>query len=296
LKQISAYVPRLARRDIDKIDADKSCRIIKTQALTGEQLVSPVTIPPKEIQYPRSLFSTRRLYQKRNTQLKNLIHSLLKEGMYGFTHEEIFDKKSRKKIREISGDSALKFPINQLMAGLSGTRQTWKCARDRFRFMLSRMAQIDILTSIKGVSVFIAAAIIADIADSIDVNRFKDAKHFTSYPRSAPHVANWDTSPSIRETNKKREERSSSLLIQSLDHVLHASMKLRKRYDRLAGYKRAVLVRTGLRRRVFAETCQILKKQECRYDTDAHTHETKMPQYRTFLEKGKNERNVKKPA
>jgi hypothetical protein len=40
------------------------------------------------------------------------------------------------------------------------------------------MAQIDMLTSIKGVSVFIAAAIIADI---INVNRFKDSKYFTSY-------------------------------------------------------------------------------------------------------------------
>jgi hypothetical protein len=59
--------------------------------------------------------STYRLYQKQNTQLKNRIHSLSKERLYGFTQEEIFDKKSRKKIREISGDSALKFPINQLM-------------------------------------------------------------------------------------------------------------------------------------------------------------------------------------
>jgi transposase len=115
LKRISAYMPRLARCNTDKINADKLCRIIKMQALTGEQLVSPVTIPPKEIQDLRSLFSTYRLYQKQNTQLKNRIHSLLKERLYGFTQEEIFDKKSRKKIREIFGDSALKFPINHLM-------------------------------------------------------------------------------------------------------------------------------------------------------------------------------------
>jgi hypothetical protein len=44
LKQISAYVPRLARCNTDKIDADKLCRIIKMQVLAGEQLVSPVTI------------------------------------------------------------------------------------------------------------------------------------------------------------------------------------------------------------------------------------------------------------
>jgi len=45
LKQIS-----LARCNTDKIDADKLCRIIKAQVLSGEQLISPVTSPPVEIQ------------------------------------------------------------------------------------------------------------------------------------------------------------------------------------------------------------------------------------------------------
>jgi hypothetical protein len=91
----------LARCNTDKIDADKLRRIIKTQAMTGELMVSPVAIPPKEIQDPRGLFSTCRLYQKQNNQLKNRIHSLLKEQLYGFTQEEIFDRKKRGLIRGI---------------------------------------------------------------------------------------------------------------------------------------------------------------------------------------------------
>jgi hypothetical protein len=73
----------LARCNTDKLDADKLCRIIKMQALTGEQLASPATIPPKEIQDLRGLFSICRLYRKQNTRLKNRIHSLLKEQLYG---------------------------------------------------------------------------------------------------------------------------------------------------------------------------------------------------------------------
>jgi hypothetical protein len=60
--------------------------------------------------------------------------------------------------------------------------------------------------------------------------------------------------------------------------------------------KKAGLVRRGLRRRVFAEIYQMLKKQEYHYDMDAHNQETKMPRYRKFLEKGKNEGNLKKLA
>ncbi|MDR2417899.1 MAG: hypothetical protein LBD79_02460 [Treponema sp.] len=73
-------------------------------------------------------------------------------------------------------------------------------------------------------------------------------------------------------------------------------MKLRKWYDQLSDYKKAGQVRTGLRRQVFGEFYQMLKKQEYHYDMDAHNHETKMLQYRKFLEEGKNEGNLKKPA
>jgi transposase len=177
LKQIS-----LARCNTDKIDADKLCRIIKMQILSREQTISPVTVPPQEIQDLRGLFSTYRLYMKQNTQLKNRIHSLLKERLYGFTQEEIFDRKSRQKIREISRDPALRFQLNQLLDRLERDEADVEALKDQVLLQAAPfMAQIEILTSMKGVSVFIAIAIIADI---IEVSRFRNSKAFTSYLRS----------------------------------------------------------------------------------------------------------------
>ena len=77
--------------------------------------MSPVVMPPIEIQDIRSLFTTYRLYKKQNIQLKNRIHSLLKEQLYGFTQEEIFGKKKREHIRLISPGTAMHFQINQLL-------------------------------------------------------------------------------------------------------------------------------------------------------------------------------------
>ncbi|MDR1211542.1 MAG: IS110 family transposase, partial [Spirochaetaceae bacterium] len=57
-------------------------------------------------------------------------------------------------------------------------------------------------------------------------------------------------------------------------------------------YKKAGLVRTGLRRRVFAELYQMLKKQEYHYGRDPERHEAKMEQYRRFLGKTKKEKNL----
>jgi len=281
LKQIS-----LARVNTDKIDANILSRIIKMQVLGREHAVSPVVVPPVEIQELRGLFTTYRLYRKQTTQIKNRIHSLLKEKLYGFTQEEIFDRKSREKIRNRENGSALSFQLNELFDLLEFTEARIEPLKGQIMAQAEPyMREIEILTSMKGVSVFIATAVIADI---IEVNRFKNSKTFTSYLRSAPRVSNSNTSVSIKGTNKKGRKMSATLLTQSLNHVLNASPKLNRWYMRLTKYKKAGLVRTGLRRRVFAEMYQMLKKGEYHYARDEQNHDAKLLQYRRFLKKRKN--------
>ena len=278
LKQVS-----LARCNTDKIDADKLCRILKAQVLSGEQLISPVTSPPVEIQELRGMFSTYRLFKKQNTQLKNRIHSLLKEQLHGFTQEEIFGKRDRQEIRAISSGSQMHFQVSLLLNRLERSEADVELLQDRILLYAAPfMAQIDILASMKGISVFIAIAIIADI---IDVSRFRNSKAFTSYLRSAPRMSNSNTSTSNRGTNKMGRKLAATLLVNSLNHVLDASPKLSRWYDRLCQYKKPGMVRTGLRRRVFAEMYQMLKKGEYHYGRDIAKHDAKMAQYQRFLEK-----------
>ncbi|GHU83042.1 IS110 family transposase [Spirochaetia bacterium] len=282
LKQIS-----LARTNTDKLDADKLCRLIKMQVLSGERTACPVTLAPPEIQELRSLFSTYRLYKKQNAQLKNRIHSLLKEQLYGFTREELFDKRSRARIRGLPPGTAVNFQVNQLLDPPPRERVPERDEADvealKEQVLVHAapyMREIGILTSMKGISVFTAIAIIADV---IEVSRFKNSKHFTSYLRSAPKVSNSNTSTSIRGTNKQGRKLAAALLTQSLNHVLDSSLKLRRWYERLCEYKKAGLVRTGLRRRVLAELYQMLKKGEYHYARDAKKHEAKLAAYKKLL-------------
>ena len=280
LKQIS-----MARKNTDKIDADILCRIIKMQVLSGEKAISSVTIPPLEIQELRGLFATYQLMKKQTTQIKNRIHSLLKEKLYGFTQEEIFDKKSRKMLREMKDEPVMSFQIDLFFTQLEHTETLIETLQDKIKEQaVGFMREIEILTSMKGVSVFIAIAIIADI---ISVDRFKNSKAFTSYLRSAPRVSNSNTSKSSLGTNKKGRRLSATLLTQSMHHALGVSVKLNKWYTRLTKYKKAGLVRTGLRRRLFAEMFQMLKKGEYHYGREKIKHEVKMSQYRNFLKKRK---------
>jgi len=281
LKQIS-----LARKNTDKIDADILCRILKMQVLSGEQAVSPVTVPPVTIQDLRSLFTTYRLYRKQTTQIKNRVHSLLKEKLYGFTQEEIFGKKDREKIRNLENGTAMAFQINQLLDNLAYMEVQIDELEDKIKEHAEPyMREIAILTSMKGIGVFTAIAVIADI---IEVSRFKNSKAFTSYLRSAPKVSNSNTSKPTLGINKKGRKLAATLITQSLNHVLSASPKLNRWYEHLTQLKKKGLVRTGLRRRVFAEMYQMLKKGEYHYGRDSRMHEAKMLQYKRFLEKRKN--------
>ena len=181
LKQIS-----LARKNTDKVDADILCRIIKMQVLSGEQAISPVTIPPIEIQDLRSYFSTYRLLRKETTQTKNRIHSLLKEKLYGYTQEEIFSQKKRKEILGLETDTPMSNQLNVLFTLLDQLEEHVGVIEGKIKeYAAPFMREIEILTSMKGISVFIAIAIIADI---IKVDRFKNSKAFTSYLRSAPQM------------------------------------------------------------------------------------------------------------
>ena len=218
----------------------------------------------------------------------------MKEYLYGYTQEEILDKKSRKKVREISDKPALHGQLNLLMARLERFEEDIEQLKSLILTCGEPfMEQIQILTSMKGISVFTAITIIADV---IDVGSFPNAKSFTSYLRSAPRVAKSNTTTSVRGTNKMGRKLTATLLTQSLNHVLSSSLKLRRWYDRLCEYKKAGLVRTGLRRRVLAEIYQMLKKREYHYERDPLKHEAKMISYHRFLEKQKKLVDLQKPA
>jgi hypothetical protein len=73
---IQPLVKEVIVANTDKIDADILCRTLKMQVLSGVETISPVTIPPVEIQELRAFFTTYRLFKKQTTQTKNRIHCL----------------------------------------------------------------------------------------------------------------------------------------------------------------------------------------------------------------------------
>jgi hypothetical protein len=137
----------------------------------------------------------------------------------------------------------------------------------------------------RGISVFTAIALMADIAT---VERFPNSKHFTSYLRSAPGIESSNAITRITGTNKSGRKLSLTLITQSLNHFRDSNPKLSRWYDKKAEYiNRKGKIRMALCRRVFTELYQMLKKQEYHYFRYEKNHLMKMNEYCKFLEKNK---------
>lgn len=266
----------------DKVDAYKLARILKSQIMSGEEQIHPVVVPPQSIQDLRALFTTYRLLRKQIGAVKNRIHSLLSQNLKPFTKEYIFGIKSRKEIRVLCQDNTLlDFQINFLFDQLEQLESQVKALKAKIKEAgCPYLKEIDILTSMRGISVFTAIAIMADI---ITVKRFSNSKKFAGYLRSAPKVESSNDKTIIKSTNKAGRKMTITLLSQALNHYRDASPSARRWHDRLRQYKKAGIVRMGLCRRMITEIYQMLKKEEYHYFRDEDNHRKKMDEYHKFL-------------
>jgi len=264
----------------DRVDAEKLARIIKAQVMSGEEQIQPVSIPPKVVQDLRALFSTYRLLTKEITITKNRIHSLLKQHLLQISRAEVFNKKNRAAVREISDDPVLRFQLNLLFDSLEVVETKLDALSEQIQVTAPFLHEIDILTSMKGVSVMGAIALMSDI---ISVDRFPNSKHFASYLRSAPKVASSNETTIIKRTNRWGRRMTMVFLSQSAHHCRDADPHLLHWYEKLTQYKKKGLVRMGLCRRVITQLYQMLKNDEYCYYRDVANHASKMAAYLALL-------------
>jgi transposase len=132
--------------------------------------------------------------------IKNRIHALLKQHLQPFTKEFIFGKKTRALVRSITINAVTDYQLNLLLDELEVKERLYESIEDKIRLEGAKyIKEIEILTSMTGISVITSLAIIADIAT---VERFPNAKHFTSYLRTTPEVDSSNDTVIIKGTNK----------------------------------------------------------------------------------------------
>ncbi len=228
--------------------------------MSGEEQVKRVDLPPPLIQEIRALFSTYRLLGKQKTQLKNRIHSLLKQNLFPFNKVYIFNNKMRDKILHISESRELKFQLMILFKELDHLAETMDMLKLEIELAgAPYLKEIDILTSMQGISVLAAIAIISDIID-------------------------------VKSTNKQGRKLTITFLNQSLNHFISSNPGIDHWYHRLSEYKKVGKVRMGTCRRFITVVYQLLKKGEYYRYMSEENHDRKMHSYEVLLRK--NSKNI----
>lgn len=273
----------MSGKKTDKVDAEKLAVYLKMCLSSGENLISPVYIPEDSIQDLRSLFTTHNLIKRHVGAIKNRIHALLKQHLQPFTKEYIFGKKTRSQVRSIKINAVTDYQISLLFEELEAKEKLCEDIEGSIKLEGAKyIKEIEILTSMTGISVITALAIIADIAT---VERFPNAKHFTSYLRTAPEVDSSNDKVIIKGTNKNGRKLSVTLISQSLNHFRDSNPRLKYWYNKKEEFhfKKGKL-RMALCRKVLAEIYHMLDKSEYHYYRNEDLHNKKMKEYYQFLE------------
>ena len=243
----------------DKIDATKIAKFLKYFVETKDEELFPLVYKPtKTIRQLRSLFTTYKNYKKEIVSTKNRIHSILKGNLKVYPRSQVFLKRNKAEILNLDLAESYKAEIQSLFRILDFIVDEQKQIVNKIIEIGDvYKQQIDLLMSIRGVSAFIAIAIISDFAD---ITRFKNTRHFASYLRAAPKVDSSNQTTHIGHTNKKGRKLAVSLLTQSIIHFRRENSYIAKFYNRKIQGKSAGKVRMAVIRKMLTLIFYMLKE------------------------------------
>jgi len=268
----------------DKVDSRKLAKMGKYHIENGENFLPEVYVVEERIRKLRSLFTTYRLLKREINMTKNRIHSLFKQNLKPYSKRHIFDE-IMTGLKPIDIDEEYKTQVEILFEILSKLQE--KKAEIRERILVageSFLSDIDILVSIRGISVFTALGLISDYAT---VERFQNAKQFSKYLRSTPKTEESNKKIKTGKTQKNGRKLSMELMLQSINHFRRESPFIDKFYWRLRKGKGACKARTATIRKMLVIIYNMLKNKECYRYMNKALHDEKLQEYRRFLENNK---------
>jgi len=249
----------ITNKKTDKVNAEKIARILKIQTISKENLVNEVYIPSEEIQSLRSLFTTYKLFSGSPVSLKNRLHSMLKENLIVFPRFQM-SKKKKTEILNLDLSTSLRFQIELLVEEFDSLEDRKSKSESQIKLVgKSCYNEIELLTSIEGISILSALVI---MADACDITRFPNKKHLCSYLRSAPAVASSNESTIIKRKNKSSRKLTMNFLTQSVVHFKRGNPKLKSWYEMKTKNTRKGKIRMATCRKIITQIYCILKNEE----------------------------------
>jgi transposase len=270
----------------DRADARQPVRKLSYYLMMGQQRkdLPTIEVPPTQIRELRGLFTTYRLYNKMMVQLKNRIHSVLKQNGICIDRGRIDTKAFGSEIPEFKTPEVWKLQVGAAYREIQTLRSGQKeivntiylRGAERFR------RQIELLMSIRRFSALTAIALMSDI---VDVNRFENAKRFCSYLRATPKTRSSNLTTHVGQVNRRSRPLTCSLLTQAIRQLSQAGEHMTKFYARVRVGKSAGKSRIALIRKILVSAYHMLKKDQPYIWIDRELYEKKLAVFHKALQR-----------
>jgi transposase len=262
----------------DKLDARRLVKKLAYSVLMGgseREELPTVYVPGAEVRDLRALLSTYRLLGKTKIQLKNRIHSLLKQNGICIDRKQLDREAFGRSIEDYAVGEVGRFQLRALWRQRQGIEGEQRQIRDRICLLGAAFfaKQIELLLSIPGFSVFTAVTLMAEVAD---LQRFTSVKRFCSYLGVTPGVRASNQTVHLGPVNRQSRSLTCTLLTQSVPHFAKAGEHMGGFYARMRKGKSAGKARIALIRKMLVSVYYMLVRGERYHWVDAEQHARKL--------------------
>ena len=245
----------------DKIDARRLLDLLSYYVhVKGISQLPSVYVPRPEVQQLRSLLATYRLNKRIITQVKNRIHSLFKQSGIVTTRSKLFTKTGWKKAIDKAPEE-LRVHVAVLCRQLGEAKRAADEMTDLIVDLGSKTfpKEIELLLSIPGFGVFTAIVLLADIDT---VSRFRSAKKFCKYLRTAPRIKESNSTRHLGPIGRQSRSMTCTILTQSVRHFKQAGPHFSSFYERVRVGKSPGKSRIALIRKMLVSAYYMLKREK----------------------------------
>jgi len=248
-------------------------------------LIPEIIVPRKEVRTLRSLFSTYQILVRNKTCCKNRIYAVIKSNGITISKTDFFTKEGIKEISNYNFQEYDKIQIEILLKQIAILEDEIKILKNKIlTFCVIFYKEIEILTTIPGISPFIALALMTDICD---INNFANPKKLCSYFGIVPKGKSSNNKKWSGKITKKGRKLSRYLLSQMILHFIKSSKLYEEQYLRLKKEKCSGKAIIAMMRKLVVIIFNMLKNKEKYYYMLEKNYKTKLNQCLRIIDKVK---------
>jgi len=260
----------LSGKKTDSVDAKKLADRLKVHIEDGDAQddFPSVWIPPATIRELRELFSCLQLLKTQINMQKNKLRSILR--LHLNVHARDVDVVTLN-IDELELPCSTRLELHLIQGLLCSALLAKKQLEDRVRRVAIEYdeATVKLFVTLHGISIMGASALLADAGC---IERFKSAKKFSRYLRSAPRVDSSNDTTRIGHIDKAGRKTTFGYLIEGLNNIYAGNPNYTRFYEKKCASKSKGKVRAAIVRKTLTTIYYMWRnREEYRFTHDSST-------------------------